>query len=193
MIDVSISQITQNIFSLNRYYTYMKQQDKVFIIVGSTAVLVAAGITGAWLFGKTDTTSSAVAAGSSTAATQSTTASTTATPATTTSSSSSATSSSGYKDGTYKATANYYVPHGATNSLTASVTISGGKVSSVTVNNNYSDQESSMYIDSFVSAVQNAVVGKGVDGLSPSRIGGASLTTQAFDDALATIRTDAKA
>ena len=50
-----------------------------------------------------------------------------------------------------------------------------------------------MYIDSFVSAVQNAVVGKGVDGLSPSRIGGASLTTQAFDDALATIRTDAKA
>ena len=102
-------------------------------------------------------------------------------------------STSGYKDGTYKATTSYYVPHGANNSLTASVTVSGGKVSAVTVNNNYSDQESSYYIDSFVSAVQNAVVGKSIDGLSLSRIGGASLTTQAFDDALATIRTDAKA
>jgi len=171
----------------------MKQQDKVFMIVGSTAVLVAAGITGAWLFGKSDTTANAVTAGSSTVATQNTTAASTVTPTTTTSSSSSATSSSGYKDGTYKATSSYYVPRGATNSLTASVTISGGKISTVTVNNDFSDQESSMYIDSFVSAVQNAVVGKSVDGLSLGRIGGASLTTQAFDDALATIRTDAKA
>lgn len=173
----------------------MKQQDKVFMIVGSTAVLIAAGVTGVWLFGKQDpvsNTSTSSTATDPTAATAGTaTTDSTSTPAVSTTTSS-PTSSTGYKDGTYKTTANYVVPHGASNSLTASVTISGGKVTAVTVNNDYSDQESSMYIDSFMSSMQSVVVGKSVDGLSLSRIGGASLTTQAFDDALAKIRTDAK-
>lgn len=169
----------------------MKQQDKIFMVVGSTAVLVTAGITGAWLFGKTNattaTTSSVTASSEDTTTTPSApTASTTAT-----SSSSSATTSAVFKDGTYKASTSYMVPHGS-NSLTASVTISGGKVTSVSVNHDYADQESGRYIDSFESVLQGAVVGKSVDGLSLSRIGGASLTTQAFDDALITIRTDAK-
>lgn len=168
------------------------------MIVGSTAVLVAAGITGLWLFGKTDaTTTSATTSGTTAASSEGTvTTATASTPnavTSATSTSSGTTSTSGYKDGTYKASTSYYVPHGATNSLTASVTISGGKVTTVTVNNNYSDQESAMYIDSFESAIKSAVVGHSINGLSLSRIGGASLTTQAFDDALATIRTDAKA
>lgn len=176
----------------------MKQQDKVFMIVGSTAVLIAAGVTGTWLFGKSDatassTTTTSAAADQSTPSQAAATSTTSTTDTSTTSAvSSSTTSSTSYKDGTYKTTANYYVPHG-TNSLTASVTVSGGKVTAVSISNDYTDQESGMYIDSFMSSIQSAVVGKSVDGLSLSRIGGASLTTQAFDNALAKIRTDAKA
>lgn len=174
----------------------MKQQDKIFMVVGSTAVLVAAGITGVWLFGKSDTTASTSATTASTEAQSSdSTANTTATTAATdtATSTSTAASSASYKDGTYNATISYTVPHGYSNSVMASITISGGKITAADVNNDYSDNESGMYIDSFTAAIKNAVVGQSIDGLSLSRIGGASLTTQAFDDALSSIRNDAKA
>ncbi len=181
----------------------MKQQDKVFMVVGSTAVLIAAGVTGVWLFGK-DNTASTVNATSSTsgtttsAATASSTDSTSTTELASTSASSdtgttasSTTSTASYKDGTYSATVSYTVPR-ASNSLTAKVTIAGGKVTAVTVDNSYSDHESGRYIDNFESAIESAVVGQSIDGLSLGRIAGATLTTVAFDDALTQIRSDAK-
>ncbi len=175
----------------------MKQQDKIFIVVGSTAVLVTAGITGAWLFGKSDaTTQSKSTAATSSGASATTTSQNTTTADVAATASAADTSSTaaatGYKDGTYTATATYYVPRGS-NSMSAKVTVSGGKVTAVSVNHDYSDRESGMYIDSFESALQSAVVGKSIDGLSLNRIGGATLTTQAFDDALTTVRNEAKA
>lgn len=169
----------------------MKQQDKVILVVGSTTILVGAGLTGAWLFGKSDApaTTSAIP---STAQTANTSAASSAAN-TSTVSGSSTSSTSGYTDGTYTATINYVVPHGYSNQLTATVTIGGGQVTSVSVQHDTSDQESNAYTDSFDAVLQDNIVGKSIDGLSPSRIGGASLTTQAFDDALVTIRTDAKA
>jgi hypothetical protein len=49
-----------------------------------------------------------------------------------------------------------------------------------------------MYIDSFDSSIKSVVIGKSLD-MSLSRVGGASLTTHGFEDALATIANQAKA
>ena len=54
---------------------------------------------------------------------------------------------------------------------------------------NYSDRKSAMYIQSFNSEVQSEVVGQKLSNVSPTRIGGASLTSQGFYDVLANIST----
>lgn len=127
------------------------------------------------------------------------TATSTETPSTTTSTTQSTTASSnsnGYKDGSYSATASYSVPHGYSNDITVKLTLANGVVSAVTTDNSYSssDRESGMYIDAFENAIESAVVGKSLDSLtSLGRVGGASLTTYAFDDAITTIANQAKA
>lgn len=162
--------------------------------IGGSVVALLAIATGVYLFGNGDDSQNLVS-GNTTSDTTAVTASndtTTSAGSSSTTSTSSMTSSSTYKEGTYSATVSYYVPHG-TNSLTAKVTVSGKKITSVSVNDDYSDHESAMYIDSFESAIKSAVVGRDLGSLSLSRVGGATLTTQAFDDALTTIRNDAKA
>lgn len=165
------------------------------MVIGGTAVFVAAGITGLYLFNNNGSDSGAALPSSvSTTQQSSDTSDTTASLAdnSSTSTTPTASSSSSYNDGQYTAKTTYYVPHG-TNTLSATVTIASGKVTAVKVSHDYSDNESGMYIDSFESAIQEAVVGKTISGLSLSRIGGASLTTQAFDDVIATIESNAKA
>lgn len=166
------------------------------MVVGSTAVVLTAGVIGAWLFNKSDTpqaqpqltNATTTTAGNTTTSANGDSTATITPPAIT----SNATASGSYKDGTYTSTVSYYVPRGS-NSLTAKVTVTSGTVTAVKVDHNYNDRESGMYIDSFESALQSAAVGKSIDGLSPGRIGGATLTTQAFDDALTAVRNDAKA
>jgi uncharacterized protein with FMN-binding domain len=101
-------------------------------------------------------------------------------------------SSSGYKDGTYNATSSYYVP-GGQNSLAVTLTISGGTVTDVKTSSTVDSYQSQRYVDSFNSSISSAVVGSTLDNASQSRVGGASLTTSAFDDALSTITNNAKA
>lgn len=176
-----------------RYHGNMKQQDKVFMGVGSGVVAVLAIATGVYLFGGGDESakvSTPSATSDATASTSDAATTTSATNSTTNTTSSNGTTT--YKDGTYTANVTYYVPHGS-NNLTAKVTVAGNKITTVTVNDDYSDNESAMYVDSFESAIKSAVVGHDLGSLSLSRIGGATLTTQAFDDALTTIRNDAKA
>ena len=84
------------------------------------------------------------------------------------------------------------MPHCATNSISVKVTLSGGKVTDVSVSDDYSDHESQMYISRFESALKDTVPGQDLASLSPSRIGGASLTTYAFDQVLDTIRSQAQ-
>ena len=116
---------------------------------------------------------------------------TTNTTATTSSGDSS--SATSYKDGTYTASSSYNVPHGGQNSIKATITISGGKITAASATNSYTDRESAMYIDSFNSYVNSDATGQSLAGYSPSRIGGASLTTYAFSNAIDTIRAQAKA
>lgn len=174
----------------------MKQQDKLFVVIGGTAVFVAAGITGLYLFNNKGSQAATTLPSQNSTTSQTTDAvtssSTTASSSDTGAASTPSSSSSTYKDGQYTANTTYYVPHG-TNSISATVTVANGTVTAVKVSNDYNDNESGMYIDSFESALQSAVVGKAIDGLSLSRIGGASLTTQAFDEVLATIQNNARA
>jgi len=176
----------------------MKPQEKTFIIVGTSAILIAAGLGGSYLFFAKDAAPSGVATSAS-ASTGTGSSDVTTTPSTPTSASSTNTSStttatsSGYKDGTYSATSNYSVPQGNSNSIGVSITVKDGVVTAVKTDENYSDRESEMYIDSFESLLQNAVVDKSIKNLQLNRIGGATLTTAAFDDALDSIRNDAKA
>ena len=178
----------------------MKPQEKTFIVAGTTATLIAAGLGGSYLFFSKDNAS---ATNNGTTTTSSTTTpntsaasgSTAVTNATTNSTSTAATqaASSGYKDGTYSATTQYSGPRGYSNSIGVSVTVKDGIVTAVKTTQNYSDRESGMYIDSFENALRSAVVGKSLDGLQLNRIGGATLTTVAFDDAIASIQSEAKA
>ncbi len=170
----------------------MNTQNKIFVVIGSVAVLATASI-GAYVLFKGDeatglttgTTASTSQTTTPTATTTSPSTSTTATTTTTTTSpSTSTTTTSGYKDSTYSATSSYSVPHGGYNSITASITVSGGKVTAVTTKNSYTDGESAMYIDSFDSRVSSVVVGSSLGSISLSRVGGASLTTQAFNSVI---------
>jgi uncharacterized protein with FMN-binding domain len=139
---------------------------------------------------KTTSNVSSVSTTSASTSTQTpSTSSSGATSNTQTAPTSSATTS--YKDGTYKTTTEYYVPHGS-NSLTVNVSIKDGLITKVSTSHDYSDRESGMYVDSFDSSISSEAVGQKIDGLSLSRVGGASLTTEAFDEAISQISNKAK-
>ena len=170
----------------------MDTRNKIFAVVGTVAILATAGITGLALFAQKDTTGTArTGATSSQTPTSGTSSSSTGSTAATSTSMGSM-MSSGYKDGTYSSTISYNVPHGGQNSVKATVVISSGKISSVTTNDNYTDGQSSYYVSSFDSSVSSDAVGQPIGSYSPSQIGGASLTTYAFDQAISDIAAQAK-
>ena len=104
---------------------------------------------------------------------------------------SSSASSAGYKNGTYTAQSSYMVPHGQ-NTISVQMSVENGSITAVKTSHNYSDQESAYYTESFNSLIEQKVVGKSLSKLSVGRVGGASLTSSAFDDAIATIQNEAK-
>lgn len=173
----------------------MDTKNKVFVVIGSVALLATAGLGGAYLFGAKDTPTGSTTGMSSTTSTSSSSTPTTSTSTTTDTSSSSSTtsSSSSYKDGTYTASTSYSVPHGATNTISATVVVSGGNITSVTADDNYTDRESGMWISDFESSLSSTVNGTSLADASFSRIGGASLTTEGFNAVLDMIRTQATA
>ncbi len=164
-------------------------------VIGSLAVAVVLGV-GGFLFisGATAKPSGSLTSTStsSTSSSQSTPAASTVASTTSTTPVAASSSSSGYKDGTYNATSSYYVP-GGQNSLAVTLTISGGTVTDVKTSSTVDSYQSQRYVDSFNSSISSAVVGSTLDNASQSRVGGASLTTSAFDDALSTITNNAKA
>ena len=171
----------------------MDTKNKLFTVIGSVALLAAAGIGGATLFASKDDTASTTtgATASSTTLSSSTPSDSTSASTNTSTSSSSSTSHSSYKDGTYTASTTYSVPHGATNSISATVVVSGGTITSVTANDSYTDRESGMWISDFESSLSSDASGQSLSSYSPSHIGGASLTTEAFSSVLDEIRSQA--
>jgi uncharacterized protein with FMN-binding domain len=108
------------------------------------------------------------------------------------SSSNASTNTSGYKDGTYTASSDYYVPHGDEN-IQVSLTLTGGVITNVSVQNSEADPTSASFQESFASAYKSYVVGTKISGLQLSVVSGASDTTQGFNDALSQIASKAQA
>jgi len=106
-------------------------------------------------------------------------------------SSSNSTPTSGYKDGTYTATSDYYVPHGQ-EEIQVKLSLQGGTITTVSIQNSENDFTSAQYQEEFAAEYKNYVVGKKINSVQLSFVAGASDTTQAFDDALNKIASQAQ-
>ncbi len=96
-----------------------------------------------------------------------------------------------YTDGTYTRTVSYAVPEGGMESITVTLTLVNGEVTALTIVNDADSRESERYQSRFESAIDAKVIGQSIEGLSVSRVGGASLTTRAFTNAVTNIIADA--
>ncbi len=96
-----------------------------------------------------------------------------------------------FKDGTYTASAEYYVPDDV-NSIKVSITVKDGTIVALQTQHSYGQGESIGYINNFTQAVKGAVVGKKLDSAKVSRLNGASDTSIGFNQALSNIITQAK-
>jgi len=102
------------------------------------------------------------------------------------------TNTSNLKNGTYTSTVSYNVPHGSTDSITVTATIANGVITDVKNAHYAADRESQSYQNWFELEYKPLVIGKTPTNVLLSRIGGASLTTNAFNRAISNIQVKAK-
>lgn len=89
---------------------------------------------------------------------------------------------------TLTASANYFTPARDEHKVTVILTMKGDVVADANVLYNDLETYSDPNQELFDTAYQPLVIGKTLDQISLSRVGGASLTTNAFNDALAKIK-----
>ena len=99
---------------------------------------------------------------------------------------------SSYKDGTYSADGTYVSP-GGQEEIAVTVTVKSNLITAVTVKSVMADTEAAEYQSRFASGISALAIGKSLATLSVSNVAGSSLTSQGFDAALATIRSNARA
>jgi uncharacterized protein with FMN-binding domain len=114
--------------------------------------------------------------------------STSSTPATTTPVASDAT----YKDGTYSADGTYLSP-GGNEKIGVTLTIANNVISDVSIKTYGATSDSQEHQAQFKDGISALVVGKKVNDVSVSRVSGSSLTSTGFNNALETIKSEAKA
>jgi len=136
----------------------------------------------------TSSTTSTLPSSSTPAPTSSSTSNTPAASTTPTTSDTPAASvtTSAYKDGTYSATSNYYVPHGV-ESIKVTLTLKSGVVTDSSVANSEGNNESASYQQGFAQEYRRYVVGKNITDVKLSYVAGASDTTNGFNDAVSSI------
>ena len=100
--------------------------------------------------------------------------------------------SSGYTDGSFNASSDYYVPSG-NETIKVTLTLRSGVVADAQIGNSASDRESARYQQDFASVYKSYVVGKKISNLRIGVIAGASDTSQGFNDALSKIAAKAQA
>lgn len=89
---------------------------------------------------------------------------------------------------TVSTTIHFNVPKEHTDTLTVTATVKDGIITSINYSQNSSNRESEQYYSRFVRSFSSSeVVGKKIDDVSLSRVGGASLTTSAFNKALSSL------
>lgn len=99
-----------------------------------------------------------------------------------------------YQDGTYDATADYQSPNG-TETIKVTVTLEGDVVTEVEVEGASVDPspEVERYQGEFEDGIDAEVVGKNIDELQVDRVGGSSLTSGGFNEAIEQIKVKAQA
>ena len=91
------------------------------------------------------------------------------------------------EDGEYEATVNYDSP-GGDDDITVAVTLESGVITEVSVINRTSNDVSKNYTDNFEANYEVEVLGQELEQFELATVSGASLTTDAFNDALDEIR-----
>jgi uncharacterized protein with FMN-binding domain len=106
---------------------------------------------------------------------------------------STATSQSTFADGSHQGSVTYSVPGNHTTNLNITLTLQGDTVTaSEVVFSGNRDHESIGYENRFTKSYQSQVVGKKLSEIKLSRVSGASLTTNAFNSAVAKVQSTAK-
>ncbi len=98
-----------------------------------------------------------------------------------------------YKNGTYNVTTSYIAPGNNKHTVTATVVIKNDVVTEAKLSYGGDDNLTSKeYQGRFASKYQSQVIGTKIDAIALSRVGGASLTTGAYNKALAEVKATAK-
>jgi uncharacterized protein with FMN-binding domain len=95
-----------------------------------------------------------------------------------------------YTDGTYEALGQYVSPAGPSE-VTVELTLENDIVTDVVVTPHATEGNSVRFQGQFVEGIAAIVVGKDIDTLAVSRVGGSSLTSGGFADAIADIKAEA--
>lgn len=95
-----------------------------------------------------------------------------------------------YTDGTYTESADYQAPSG-TESIDVTITLADNVITDVQVTGHATDPEAKLHQGQFAVGIAAAVVGKDIDSIQVDKIGGSSLTSSGFNDAVDAIKADA--
>lgn len=101
------------------------------------------------------------------------------------------TSSGTYKDGTYSADGTYTSPNGQ-ETIGVQLTLSGGTVSAVGITVHPSNPNTKKFQGEFKDGIAAQIVGKKLDDINVSKVAGSSLTSGGFNQAVETIKSEAK-
>lgn len=99
-----------------------------------------------------------------------------------------------YEDGDYEATADYQSPNG-TETIDVELTLEGDIITAVTVTGKSvaPSPEVLRFQGEFEAGIESVVKGKDIDDLDVHRVGGSSLTSSGFNEAIEQIKIKAKA
>jgi hypothetical protein len=95
-----------------------------------------------------------------------------------------------YRDGTYSADSTYAAP-GGDDEIAVSITVKSNTITALKVTTVAAHDVGIRYAAQFEGTISSVAVGKSLATLSVSNVAGSSLTSEGFNSALATIRTEA--
>lgn len=104
----------------------------------------------------------------------------------------STTTSGDYADGTYTESGSYNAPSG-TETVEVTVTLADNVITDVSVVGEATDPQAKRHQSEFSDGIAAEVVGKNIDEISVDKIGGSSLTSGGFTEAIDAIKADAAA
>lgn len=95
-----------------------------------------------------------------------------------------------YEDGIYTATGGYVAPSGS-EEIVVELTLEDDIVTAVAVTPQATDPNAKSFQGMFASGIAAEIIGQDIDTLNVSRVGGSSLTSGGFNDALEQIKAQA--